>query len=443
MLDRYNYIDEILQTVCAGPVDPRKSITETIDRVVTHRIAGPALFMGILLLVFQAIFSWAGPFMDLIDLGFITASNWLADTLPDGLLNSLVVDGVMAGLGGVMIFLPQILILFFFIAILEGTGYMARAAFVMDGFMMKIGMHGKSVLPLMSGFACAVPGIMATRGIENYKRAPDYHDGTTLHGLLGPTARIRPAHQRVCSRRYRLPVLHLAGTHLLRTLPVRHRDGGRCGNHFQKNSFRAPVTPPFLMELPTYKIPAFSNILYQMGERGWIFIKEAGKIIIVVSMGLWVLASFPAGEPGMSSAEQLENSYAGQIGKVIEPAIEPLGFDWKIGIGLITSFAAREVLVATMSTIYSVQSDDEDITSLREMMLSDVNPETGEPVFTLLTAISLLIFFALAMQCMSTLAIVKRETNSWKWPAIMFGYMTALAYFMSFVVYQGGKLLGF
>ena len=442
VLDRYNYIDEILQTVCAGPVDPRKSITETIDRVVTHRIAGPALFMGILLLVFQAIFSWAGPFMDLIDLGFITASNWLADTLPDGLLNSLVVDGVMAGLGGVMIFLPQILILFFFIAILEGTGYMARAAFVMDGFMMKIGMHGKSVLPLMSGFACAVPGIMATRGIENYKERL-----ITMMVLpfMACSARL-PVYALLISAFvpgdtaflfFTWQGLTFFGLYLFGIVMA-----AVAATIFKKFLPGAGHTP-FLMELPTYKIPAFSNILYQMGERGWIFIKEAGKIIIVVSMGLWVLASFPAGEPGMSSAEQLENSYAGQIGKVIEPAIEPLGFDWKIGIGLITSFAAREVLVATMSTIYSVQSDDEDITSLREMMLSDVNPETGEPVFTLLTAISLLIFFALAMQCMSTLAIVKRETNSWKWPAIMFGYMTALAYFMSFVVYQGGKLLGF
>jgi ferrous iron transport protein B len=311
----------------------------------------------------------------------------------------------------------------------------------MDGFMMRVGMHGKSVLPLMSGFACAVPGIMATRSIEN----PRERLITMLVlPFMACSARL-PVYALMISAfvpgdrvwgPFTWQGLTFFGLYLLGMVVA-----GIAALVFKK-TLKGTGHAPFMMELPTYKLPALSNILQLMLERGWIFIREAGRIIIAVSMVLWVLATFPSGDDSMTQAEQLENSYAGRIGHVIEPAIAPLGFDWKIGIGLITSFAAREVMVATLSTIYSVQAEGDDTQSLRERMLADVHPETGEPLFSLLTALSLLVFFAIAMQCMSTLAIVKRETNSWKWPVFMLFYMTALAWVLSFVVYQGGKLLG-
>jgi ferrous iron transport protein B len=440
ILDRYRFIDEVMDQCVTTKSGRGITISDQIDRLVTHKIAGPVAFLMLLLVIFQAIFSWAEPFMELIDLGFITTGSWLRDTLPNGHLNSLIVDGILAGLGGVMIFLPQIMILFFFIALLEGTGYMARAAFVMDGFMMRIGMHGKSVLPLMSGFACAVPGIMATRSIEN----PRERLITMLVlPLMACSARL-PVYALMISAfvpgdrvfgPFTWQGITFFGLYLLGMMLA-----GLAALVFKK-TLKGTGHAPFMLELPSYKIPPITNILQLMLERGWVFIREAGRIIIAVSIVLWVLASFPAGDETMTQAEQLENSYAGKIGHLIEPAIAPLGFDWKIGIGLITSFAAREVMVATLSTIYSVQSEDDDTQSLRERMLADVNPETGEPVFSLLTALSLLVFFAVAMQCMSTLAIVKRETNSWKWPAFMLTYMTVLAWVLSFVVYQGGKLL--
>ncbi|MCW9708572.1 ferrous iron transport protein B [Fodinibius salsisoli] len=460
VMARYKFIE---QCTSNGNGNHRQEESETlsdkIDAVVTHKFLGPVILVAILLLMFQAIFSWAEPFMNLIDLFFVQAGNTVAETLPPGILNDLLVEGIIAGLGGVVIFLPQIMFLFFFISILEGTGYMARAAFVMDGFMTRIGLHGRSVVPLMSGFACAVPGIMAARTIESWSDR-----------LI--TIMVLPF--MACSAR--LPVYALM---ISAFVPNENAFGfiSMQGLTFfglyifgivmailaawvMKMFFTDGESTPFMMELPSYKMPKWSAVFYNMFERGWIFVKEAGKIIMAISIVLWFLASYPKVEVPDSitnstttteasfnaqesaSSYKLKHSYAGQIGQFIEPVIKPLGFDWKIGIGLITSFAAREVMVGTLNTIYSVGESGGNTTTLKQKLINDKDPDTGEAVFSTLSAISLMVFFALAMQCMSTLAIVRRETNSWKWPAIMFIYMTALAYICSLVVYQGGQALG-
>lgn len=435
------------------------SITERIDRVVTHKIFGPIVFVMILMVIFQSIFSWSEPFMDLIDLGFATVGSWVAASLPDGLFNSLLVDGIIAGLGGVVIFLPQIMFLFFFISIMESTGYMARAAFVMDGFMTRIGLHGRSVVPLISGFACAIPGIMATRTIESWR---DRLITIMVLPFMACSARL-PVYALLTAAF--IPNKTILGVFSLQGITF-------FGLYFFgivtallaawvfKQFFPTGQPVPFIMELPTYKMPNLSQTLYQMVERGWIFVKEAGKVIMAISILLWIAASFPtlpqqsidristetseeAQIEAKIAGEQLRYSLAGRFGKLIEPAIEPLGFDWKIGIALFTSFAAREVVVGTLNTLYSVGGDSEDITTLKEKLKSDTDPETGKPIFTTLVALSLMIFYALAMQCMSTIAIVRRETNSWKWPAIMFTYMTTLAYLSSLLIYQIGSLLGY
>jgi ferrous iron transport protein B len=435
------------------------SITAKIDRVATHKIAGPVIFVAVLLTIFQSIFSWSAPLMDGIEALFALAGEFVAAHLPEGLFASLVVDGVLAGLGGVVIFLPQIMFLFFFISLLEGTGYMARAAFVMDGFMSRIGLHGRSVVPLISGFACAIPGIMATRTIENWRDR-----------LL--TMMILPF--MACSAR--LPVYALLVSAFIpekRILGVLPMQGlVFFGLYFfgivvaivaalvLKQFFVQRESVPFIMELPTYKLPNFKHMAFDMVERGWVFVKEAGQVIMVISLLLWFAANFPAvsenkkaevvqGVPesqqaSVLAAYQLRHSFAGKFGHAIEPLIAPLGFDWKIGIALTTSFAAREVVVGTLNTLYSVQESDEDsYKTLKEKLRGDINPETGTPVFTTLTALSLMLFYALSMQCMSTIAVVRRESNSWKWPVVMFIYMTVLAYLVSLSVFQIGTRLGF
>jgi ferrous iron transport protein B len=448
ILARYAWIGK----VCEGVVHRKHSdrtVTDKVDTVVTHKIWGPVVLVLILLVMFQSIFTWAEPFMDLIDGFFIGLGSSLGEALPDAWYTRLLTEGILAGLGGVVIFLPQIMILFLFISVLEGSGYMARAAFVMDGFMTRIGLNGRSVAPLISGFACAIPGIMATRTIEN-----------TKDRLI--TIMVLPF--MACSAR--LPVYALmTAAFVPNTLVfgfVSWQGITFFGLYFFgivtaitaawvfKKIFKGGENIPFLMELPDYKVPDWKLVLRTMGQRGWIFVVEAGKVIMVISIALWFLASYPEqmqeqGQEQVQEQEQeqeqgvsaLEMSYAGRFGKFIEPAIEPLGYDWKIGIALLTSFAAREVLVGTLNTIYSVE-DEEDLSTLRQKLASDRDPETGERIYGLWTALSLMVFFALACQCMSTLAIVRRETNGWKWPAVMFTYMTVLAWLASFVVYQLG-----
>lgn len=448
VLRRYNFIGECTADASKQTKQFEKTITDRIDEVVTHKIAGPVIFTLVLLFMFQAIFSWATPFMDMIDFLFVEGGAWVSEALPPGMLNDLLVEGVIAGLGGVVIFLPQILFLFFFIYVLEGTGYMARAAFVMDGFMTKVGLHGRSVVPLMSGFACAIPGIMAARTIENWRdriitimvlpfmacsaRLPVY--ALLIAAFIPPTTVLGV---------FTLQGITFFGLYIFGILIAIFAAA------VMKKIFPSGQQTPFIMELPSYKMPKWSVVFQNTAERGKVFITEAGKIIVAISIVLWFLASFPKVgnaeyEAEASNAEtiesyQLRHSFAGTFGKFIEPAIEPLGFDWKIGISLLTSFAAREVMVGTLNTIYSIEESDGENSSLKEKLINDINPETGKPVFTVATAVSLMIFFALAMQCMSTIAIVKRETNSWKWPTAMFLYMTTLAYLCSFIAFQIGS----
>lgn len=462
ILRRYHVIDEAVRLSRKETVGAKtKSFTQKVDKVLTHRFAGIGIFLALLFLVFQAIFSWSAIPMEWVESGFTGLSHWVEDTLPPGILNDLLVNGVLAGLSGVMIFLPQIIILFAFIAILEDVGYMARVGFIMDRIMRPFGMNGKSIVPLISGMACAVPSIMATRSIENKKerlitifvtplmscsaRLPVY---TLLIGMLVPDdAKWGP---------FNLNGILLMFMYLL----------GFAAALFSafiiKFFIKAERKNFFLMELPGYKLPVIQNLMITLYDKGQAFVWGAGKIIVAVSVILWALASFGPGKTmhaielkyeklaiqsdssehilaqinAQRGAEKLQASYAGEFGKLIEPAIKPLGFDWKIGIALLTSLAAREVFVGTMSTIYSVGGGVDDLGSLRARMQGEINPDTGKPVFSFATVLSLMVFYAFALQCMSTVSVVHAETKSWKWTTIQFVYMTGLAYLASWAVYH-------
>tara|TARA_Y100000590_G_scaffold467727_1_gene647647 strand:- start:1236 stop:2294 length:1059 start_codon:yes stop_codon:yes gene_type:complete len=351
----------------------------------------------------------------------------------------MIVDGVIAGVGGIVIFLPQILLLMFFMILLEDTGYMARVAFLFDKYMRKMGLHGKSVLPIMSGYACAIPGIISARTIESWKerlitililplvscaaRLPVY---VLMIGAFIPDIYL---YDFIGLQGLVMVIMYFIGTFTALIL-------AKVFSSFLSER----SNPSFIMEIPPYRIPIFGSVLRQLLNRGKLFLINAGQIIMAISIVLWFLVSFPKNE---SDETKISESYAGTIGHFVEPAIQPLGFDWKIGIGLITSFAAREVVVSTLSTIYNVDSEDEEMVNLKEAMINDVDPRTGKNVFTPLVAISLMIFYVYAAQCMATFAVVRTETNTWKWPIFMIVYMTLLAYIMSFIVFQGGRLLGF
>ncbi|GAA4329952.1 ferrous iron transport protein B [Mucilaginibacter gynuensis] len=455
---RYNFINDLLYDAVKKPdTAHEETFSNKIDHVLTHKVFGFVIFLGILLFMFQSIFAWSSYPMDLIESLFVWLEGILTDALPAGPLTSLLIDGVVAGLSGVMVFIPQIAILFVFISILEDTGYMARVTFMMDKLMRKVGLSGKSVVPLIGGFACAVPSIMSTRTIENWKdrmitimvtplvtcsaRLPVY---TLLIALVVPSRNVWWI--------FNLQGLVLTAMYLFSLLSA------IIVAYVFKFILKAKERGYFIMELPVYRMPRWKNVLYSMYERSKAFVLEAGKVIIAVSIVLWVLASYGPGDrfekiekqysqpqytqkvapdelQRIVASEKLENSYAGVLGHVIEPVIRPLGFDWKIGIALITSFAAREVFVGTMATIYSVDGDADKIESVQEKMHSATNPQTGQPVFTTAVAFSLMMFYAFAMQCSSTVAVVYRETKNWKWPAIQFAYMTILAYVTSLLTY--------
>jgi ferrous iron transport protein B len=458
-IGRYNFINDVLFDTVRLNEDPaRETMSNRIDNVLTHRVFGFIIFFAILFLIFQSIFAWSEYPMSLIEGLFIWMTNVGHQYLPPGAFTDLLIDGVLAGLSGVLIFIPQIAILFAFISILEDTGYMSRVTFMMDKIMRKVGLSGKSIVPMIGGFACAVPSIMSTRNIENWKdrmitimvtpliacsaRLPVY---TLLISMVVPDQKVWGFINMqgiALMALYILSILSAIIVAWAMKVIIKSRDRGY-----------------FIMELPVYRMPRWNNVLLTMYRSVKAFVLEAGKIIIAVSIILWVLSSYgptarfnaieekyrseaftqehSAGDlDRMESSEKLENSYAGILGKTIEPVIKPLGFDWKIGIALITSFAAREVFVGTMATIYSVESDGSNLASVRDKMLSAENPETGLPVFTVAVAFSLMVFYAFAMQCISTIAIVYRETSSWTWPAIQFVYMTTLAYIASLIVYQ-------
>ena len=440
LVARYDWIEQVARGAVRQQAQTKSSVTDRIDAVVTHRVFGPLILVAVMVVVFQTIFSWAQLPMDLIDHGFGTLGDAVRAAMPAGLLTDLLVDGVIAGVGGVLVFLPQILLLFFFIALLEDSGYMARAAFLMDRLMRGVGLHGKAFMPLLSSFACAIPGIMATRTIENPK---DRLATIMIAPFMSCSARL-PVYTLMIAAfftgRKVLGVLSV-GVLIIMAMYLLGIVVAVCVAWVLKRTLLKSPPPPLVLELPPYRAPNPRNIVYTMRTRAWMFVRRAGTVILAISILLWALATFPRVNTP-DKGEQIRQSYAGRLGRLIEPAIRPLGFDWQMGIGLIASFAARETLVSTLSIVYNVGDAGEQTDSLIEAVRNARRPD-GTRAWTPLVAVSMMVFFVLALQCMSTVAIVRRETNSWRWPLFMIAYMLALAWLASFVTYQGGRLLGF
>lgn len=451
-IKRYQFINNVLKQGLKVDCESATDLRSRFDRVLIHKFWGYIIFFIILATIFQSIFDWSSIPMDFIDSTFANLSETLKNKLPQGIFTNLLTEGIIPGLGGIVIFIPQIAFLFLFISILEETGYMSRVVFLMDRGLRKFGLSGKSVIPLISGTACAIPAVMATRNIENWKER-------LITILVTPFT--------TCSAR--LPVyailislvipegsffgLNYKGL-MLMTLYFIGFGMALFAAWILSKTLSIKSKSYFVVELPNYKIPLLKNVGITVWEKTRTFVTEAGKIILAISILLWILASYGPGRnfneadqivlqnyPELNQQEmeikvnsyKLENSYMGILGKTIEPLISPLGYDWKIGIALISSFAAREVFVGTLATIYSVENDVED--TIKNKMASEVRAN-GEPLFNLASGISLMLFYAFAMQCMSTLAIVKKETNSWKWPTIQLFGMTILAYIIAFLTYQ-------
>lgn len=457
-VERYKVINRIAEEcVTHKTAIKTESFTHKLDGLLTHRIYGYAIFLVILFFIFQTIFFLAKFPMEWIESLFVFVSQWTTSILPAGEVTNLVVNGILAGLSGVVVFIPQIALLFAFIAILEDTGYMARVSFIMDKMMRRFGLNGRSVIPLVSGVACAVPAIMSTRTISSWKeriitimvtplmscsaRLPVY---TLLISLVVPPSKTEGF--------FNYQGLILMGLYLIGFIAA------IAAAFVFKIILKAKEKSYFIMELPVYRSPQWRTVGRVMFEKVKVFLFDAGKIIVAISIILWFLSSHAPGDRMKQienkytsteltstyspaelnvklSAEKLESSYAGMLGKALEPAIAPLGFDWKIGIALVTSFAAREVFVGTMATIYSADSKDNSRT-VRDKMMTELNSQTNLPTFSFAVSFSLLIFYAFAMQCMSTLAVVYRETKSWKWPLIQFLFMGTLAYVSAFVVFH-------
>ena len=498
---RYQFINGILKQAYKVDINAAKGLRATLDKVLTHKIFGYLIFFVILLTIFQAIYDWSSYPMDFIDESFASASEWVKDTLPPGVFTNLIAEGILAGIGGIVIFIPQIAFLFLFIALLEESGYMSRVVFLMDKLMRPFGLSGKSVVPLISGTACAIPAIMATRTIENWKerlitilvtpfttcsaRLPVY---LIIIALVIPEGRFLGLSYQALT----LMLLYLMGF------------GAAILSAMILNKIMKIKSKTFfVMEMPNYKLPLVKNVVYTVWEKTKSFVLGAGKIILAISIILWFLGSngfsddfenaesivteqiqnqgfsdfnksniestmasykltlqdninnkvYSLDQAAISdslktkemalnekatnqeiASYKLENSYMGYMGKAIEPVVRPLGYDWKIGIAVLTSFAAREVFVGTLATIYSVGSDEED--TIKNRMAAEMDPKTKKPLFNLASGISLLLFYAFAMQCMSTLAIVKRETNTWKWPAAQLVFMSLFAYIVALIAYQ-------
>lgn len=454
---RYQRINTLLGEAYDQDFSKARNLRGKLDRIFTHKIFGYLIFFGILLLIFNSIFEWATVPMDYIDGLFADISEYVKGVLPDGKISNLIVDGIIPGLGGVVIFVPQIAILFLFIAILEETGYMSRVVFLMDKIMRRFGMSGKSIIPLISGTACAIPAVMSTRTIAGWKerlitilvvpfttcsaRLPVY---TILIAIVIPDTKVLGF--------LNLQGLTLLGMYLLGFFMA------ILAAYILHKILAIKTSSLFVAEMPQYKLPSPKNVLLEVFQKTKSFVFGAGKIILSISVILWFLATNGPGdyaniEQNLTekwqdkaisekdleqkvAAVQLEKSYIGIMGKTIEPAVKPLGYDWKIGIGIITSFAAREVFVGTLATIYSVGSDAEDTETIKEKMAAEINPDTGDKQFNFPTGVSLLLFYAFAMQCIATLAIVKRETNSWKWPILQLIGMGILAYVTALISYQ-------
>ena len=409
----------------AGFAPPRPSrLTERLDSVFLHKVWGPTIFLAVVLLVFQSIFTWAVPLMDGIDWMVGASGDWIAATLPDTWYRSLIVDGVWAGVGSVIIFLPQILVLFLFLGILEDSGYMARAAVIADRAMYRVGLQGRAFLPLLSGYACAVPAILAARTIEDER---DRLATIFVTPFMTCSARLPVYAILIAAFIPNEPVLGPIMNQQAATLLGLYGLGlvAAIGTAFLLKRTLLKASPTsFLMELPPYRIPSPRTLVLRLLDRSKIFLRRAGRIIFAVAIVLWVLTQFPRTQ---GAPPDIEQSALGTIGHVIEPAIEPLGFDWRIGIGIVTSLAAREVIVGTLGTIYGVEEADEESFALQEILRRDLEPGA---------AIGLLVFFAFALQCMSTVAVMRRETAGWKWPALQFVYMLLLGYLGAFISFR-------
>ena len=455
-IKRYQFINNTLKE--GQTIDKSKAtdLRTKFDKILTHKVWGYLIFFVILLTIFQVIYDWATVPMDFIDSSFASLADWIKMTFPEGgKFTNLIAEGVVAGIGGIVIFIPQIAFLFLFIAVLEESGYMSRVVFLMDRIMRRFGLSGKSVVPLISGTACAIPAIMATRNIENWKerlitilvtpfitcsaRLPVY---LIIISLVIPEGRFIGLGYQALT----LMLLYLIGF-------VAAVSSAYILNRILKIKSKTF----FVVEMPNYKLPLLKNVAITVLEKTKSFVFGAGKIILAISIVLWFLASFGPGYDFKNAEEittkeyanqnlsqeefqqkvathKLEHSFIGITGRAIEPAIRPLGYDWKIGIAIVSSFAAREVFVGTLATIYSVGSDEEE--TIKNRMAGEVNPILGGPLFNFASGISLLLFYAFAMQCMSTLAIVKRETNSWKWPILQLTIMTLFAYIVALIAFQ-------
>ncbi|WP_426090499.1 ferrous iron transport protein B [Flavobacterium sp. DSR3-2] len=456
-IKRYQFINDVLKVGLKIDSSVARDYRSRLDRVLTHKVWGYVIFFLILFVIFQSIFEWSKIPMDFIDTSFASLSTLAAEGLPAGVLTNLISQGIIPGIGGILIFIPQIAFLFMFISILEESGYMSRVVFLMDKIMRKFGLSGKSVVPLISGTACAIPAIMATRNIENWKerlitilvtpfttcsaRLPVY---AIIIALVIPDNRV-------------FGFLNMQGMTLM-LLYLLGFGMAIFSAYILNKILKIKGKTYFVVEMPNYKLPLFKNVGINVIEKTKAFIFGAGKIILAISIVLWFLASYGPGEKfnnaekivtentlqnpltesefeNAVASQKLENSYIGIMGKAIEPAISPLGYDWKIGIAIISSFAAREVFVGTLATIYSVGGSDNEVT-IKNKMAAEVNPVTGEKIFNFASGISLLLFYAFAMQCASTLAVTKKETNSWKWPAGQLIFMSGFAYVVALLAYQ-------
>ena len=455
---RYQWLDGL---GLARSPDSTVSFTDKVDRWLLHPVFGLAAFLLVMGVLFQALFAWSDPFIGLIESGF----SWLGEStravVPPGLVADFLVDGLINGFGSVLVFLPQILMLFAMLGFLEDSGYMARVAYLVDRGMKAVGLHGRAFVPMLSGYACAVPAIMATRTLE---RRRDRLLTMMVVPLMSCSARL-PVYTLIIASLFPvngrfLWVFPVQGAMMVFMYVFSTLMALIAAAVLGKTLLRGPKVP-LLLELPPYRLPSWSSVFRQMWLRARMFVTEAGTVILGCTVVLWVLLSFPketlkdydALRAGASDevvatldaeedGELLRNSYGGRLGQAIEPLIAPLGFDWKIGVGLVGAFAAREVFVSTMGVVYGIGSDtDEQSLPLRDRIRAERHPD-GSAIYTPLTGLSLMVFFALSAQCMSTLAVVKRESRSWRWPMFLFAYMTVLAWVASFVVYQGGKALG-
>jgi ferrous iron transport protein B len=437
---RYDAISRLsAEVVQPGDAHDGPNLSDRIDAFVTHPVWGWVILGAVMGVIFVSIFTLAEYPMNWIDDRMAALSDWVKGAMAPGDLRDLITDGAIAGVGGVVIFLPQILILFFFIGLLENTGYMARAAFIMDRLMSRVGLNGKSFIPLLSSYACAIPGIMATRTIEDAK-------DRLVTILVAPLMS--------CSARLPVYLLMIAALVPGERVPLATKVGIMFLMYFLgtaaafgfawlfKRTLLKGVPPMMIMELPPYRLPGLKDVALHMFERAWIFLRRAGTVILGISIVLWFLSTYPKAPAGTPPSEQLSHSFAGMAGHALEPAIKPLGFDWQIGIGLVSSFAAREVFVSTMGVVFNAGADNDDTAPLRQALLQARWPD-GRVLFTPLVCLGLMIFYVFAMQCMSTIAIVKRETNGWKWPLFQTAYMTGTAWILALIVHQAGTALGF